>query len=54
MSIRALYMMVTVTLSIGVYYLWSVVWQRNENIAILLGVLTAILVSGFFGRLKKR
>lgn len=45
---------ITMALSVGVYYLWSVYLQRNDNIGIALGVITAILSSAFFARLKKR
>lgn len=44
---------VTMVLSVGVYYLWSVFLQKNDSIGIALGVITAILTSAFFTRLKK-
>ncbi|MCL6478583.1 MAG: LPXTG cell wall anchor domain-containing protein [Peptococcaceae bacterium] len=47
-------MMVTVVAAVGVYYQWSVVWQKNDNAGIALGIITAILVSAFFTRLKRR
>lgn len=47
-------MMVTVLLSVGVYYFWSLFLGYNDNVGIALGVITAILVSAFFTRLKKR
>ncbi|MFZ5643964.1 MAG: LPXTG cell wall anchor domain-containing protein [Bacillota bacterium] len=45
---------VTVFLSVGVYYLWSAVLRQNDNIGIALGIITAVLVSAFFTRRKKR
>lgn len=45
---------VTMILSVGVYYVWSVLLQKNDSIGIVLGVMTAIAVSAFFTRLKKR
>jgi len=44
----------TVGLSVGVYYVWSIYLQKNDNIGIALGVLTSILVSAYFNRLRKR
>jgi LPXTG-motif cell wall-anchored protein len=46
--------MVTVALSVGIYYVWSVLLQKNDSIGIALGVLTAVLVSAFFTKRKKR
>lgn len=44
---------VTMALSVGVYYLWSVFLQKNDSIGIALGVITAVLTSAIFTRLKK-
>lgn len=46
--------MITVALSVGVYYFWSVKLNGNENAGLVLGVITSILVSAFFTRIKKR
>lgn len=47
-------MLVTIFSSVGVYYLWSVVLGQNDTAGTVLGVITAILVSAFFARMKKR
>lgn len=47
-------MMVTVVTAVGVYYLWSVVLQKNDSAGTALGIATAVLVSAFFARLKRR
>lgn len=44
----------TVVLSVAVYYIWSIYLQKNDNVGIALGVITSILVSAFFSRIKKR
>ncbi len=44
---------VTIILSVGVYYIWAVVMQKNDTVGIVLGIITAVLVSAFFARLKK-
>lgn len=44
---------ITMALSVGVYYLWSVFLQKDDSIGIALGVITSILASAFFTRLKK-
>lgn len=54
MSRGILPMAITVVLSLGVYYLWSVVMNRSENVGVVLGLITSILVSLFFARIKKR
>ncbi len=47
-------MLITIVVSVGVYYLWSVVLQKNDTVGTALGVVTAVLLSAFFTRLKKR
>lgn len=54
MSRGILPMAATVILSVGVYYLWSVKLGGNENIGLVLGVITSILSSAIFTRTKKR
>ena len=54
MSRGFLPMMATVGLSVAVYYYWSVFLNKNENIGIVLGIVTAVLVSAFFTKIKKR
>lgn len=46
-------MLVTIFSSVGVYYLWAVVLCQNDTVGTALGVITAILVSAFFTRMKK-
>lgn len=48
------FMIATIVLSIGVYYLWSVVLQKNETVGTVLGVITAVLLSAVFARLKRK
>lgn len=47
-------MMVTVVTAVGVYYLWSVVLQKNDSAGMALGIIAAVLVSAAFTKLKKR
>ena len=46
--------LITVGLSVGIYYLWSIYLGLNDNIGIALGITTAVLVSAFFTKMKKR
>jgi hypothetical protein len=53
MSYGFLFMIITVSCALGVYYLWSFKLGLNENTGLLLSALTAVLVSCLFYRLKK-
>ncbi len=47
-------MMLTVAVSVGVYYLWAVLLKLDDNTGMALGVGTAILLSAFFSRRQRR
>ncbi|MCL5935754.1 MAG: hypothetical protein M1543_04655 [Firmicutes bacterium] len=47
-------MIATIALSVGVYYLWSVVLQKSDTVGTVLGVITAVLVSAAFVSLKRK
>lgn len=47
-------MMLTVAGSVGVYYLWSVQLGLNDNLGMVLGVITAILLSALFSRFRRK
>lgn len=47
-------MIATIILSVGVYYLWSVVLQKNDTVGTVLGVITAVIISAGFARLKRK
>lgn len=47
-------MLLTIAASVGVYYLWSVELNKNDTVGTALGVITAVLVSAAFARLRKR
>lgn len=53
MSHGFLPMMATVVSAVAVYYYWSVILNNNDYAGIALGVVTAIIVSALFARLKR-
>jgi len=49
-----LYMLITIALSVGFYYIWSIVLNKNDNLGMVLGIIIAVFASAFFTKLKKR
>jgi len=54
LSTGFLLMAITVSVSVTVYYLWVFKCGLNENAGLLLSTLTAVLLSAFFYRLKRK
>lgn len=48
------YMFLTTTAAVTVYYYWSVVLQLNDTLGMFLGVTTAVILSGLFTRRQRR
>jgi hypothetical protein len=46
--------MLTVSGSVGAYYLWSFKLGLNENAGLLVSTLIAVLLSAFFYRISNR
>lgn len=49
-----LFFLLTVTSAVAVYYLWSILLRLNDTVGMLLGMLTAAILSFFLARLKGR
>lgn len=54
MSTGFLWMMITVSGTVAVYYLWVFKLGLNENAGLAASTLTAVLLSALFYRLNKR
>ncbi len=47
-------MMITTLGAVGIYYYWSMVLKLNDTAGMVLGVLSAVIISALFVRLKKK
>ncbi|NTW04920.1 MAG: hypothetical protein HGA27_02205 [Peptococcaceae bacterium] len=43
----------TIVISVGVYYIWTIILEQNNTTGIVLGTITAILTVGVFNKFKK-
>jgi uncharacterized membrane protein len=49
-----LYLIITISGSVGVYWLWAFKLGLNENAGLLVSTLAAIILASFFYRLRNR